>query len=406
MRYHAHQIIKNEDAGCKLRILIISDEFIQKSCGGAGVYISELSKALSRFNLELHLLVPSSKNIDTIKNNFYFHEVHVSNKMGFKALSWRNKMPKKIKNIIKEYNINILHYNTLNCAMIKEKLPIITTIHHPIMAEFFDINFIEKIFGLLNVYFEMILLKKSNRIISVSPMTKKLLLEQNYKLKNRIFLISEGVDTDRFKPRDFKIKKIYNIKKNELVLFFPGGVRAKRKGAETAFKAFKKLKSNNVEFKCIISGKNREFGWDEELKLLISKYKLSDNLILVGELDYNDLPKYYSASDIVIFPSLFEGFGIPILESMSCGKALIASRTGAAEDIIKDGEDGLLFKVGDYLNLFKKIKLLVENNNKRIEIGENARKKALQYSWDKIANEYLKVYEEVLNEYNKKQKKK
>ena len=205
-----------------------------------------------------------------------------------------------------------------------------------------------------------------------------------------------GVDINKFKKVKSDIRKKYNIKKNEILLFSPGGARQKRKGSEILFEALSKLKKEYT-FKCIITGKDMDFGWGEKFRKIIKSFPLKDNLILTGEVDYDELPKYYSTSDIVVFPSLFEGFGIPTLEAMACEKPIIATKTGEAPYIITNLKNGLLIDPGDSEGLYKKIKFLIENRDIRINLGKNGRKSIeKKYSWEEIVKEYIKVYEELV----------
>lgn len=398
----------------KIKILFLTDQYEGVTPGGgAGVYLFELLRSLSKNkNLEIHIFTFGDKNCNEVySNNIIVHKTKIISYKGFFIFSWNYKIINSINKIIRRENIDILHSNIVNSSLIPrvQNFPNIITIHHPLKKETPHLGVLQNFFKNLNLILEKIILKKAYKIILVSSLTKKLILEEYSFLKNKIVYIPEGVDCNFFKFKKNNIRDKYNIQNNEILLFFPGGARAKRKGANVTFKSLVKLKETGIKFKCFISGDSREIGWKKEFYSLINKNNLSNELILLGELDYNELPKYYSASDIVVFPSLFEGFGIPILESMACRKPIIASKTGEAPNIIKNGDNGFLIKVGDSKDLFNKIKILGEDKNLRLSLGIKGEQLVKsKYSWDKIGNKYIKVYEEVLREHNKKleQKKK
>ncbi|MBU4347887.1 glycosyltransferase family 4 protein [Patescibacteria group bacterium] len=393
----------------KLKILLITSQFPGKVGGGAGVYAFELAKALSKRGIKMHIMAPSKETKrEVINNNLIIHWQKTIFKKFMSLLSFFNSIRKNYKELIKKEHINIIHNNGSSNAgfFTLRELPSITTIHHLASNEFKNCGLIQNIINFLEIIMEKEILKKSDKIIAVSHLTKNHLILKNSKLESKINLIEEGVDINLFKPTKNEIRNKYKIKDKDSLIFFPGGARAKRKGSEVLFKALDKLK-DDCDFKCIISGESREIGWREEFNELIKKHDLLGNIILVGELDYKDLPKYYSGSDIVVFPSLFEGFGIPILESMACKKPIIASKTGEAPNIINNGKNGFLFNVGDSKDLFNKLKILIKNPKLRKSFGiQGGRLIKLKYSWDKIANLYINFYTQFLKKHNKSLNKK
>lgn len=109
-------------------------------------------------------------------------------------------------------------------------------------------------------------------------------------------------------------------------------------------------------------------------------------------------PLYYKASDIFVLPSTrkHESFGIVNLEAMACGLPIVASKIGGVPDIVKDGENGLLVPPRDSEALADAIIYLLENEDVRRKMSKRGREMVKNYSWDKIAEQYEEVYEEVL----------
>lgn len=122
-----------------------------------------------------------------------------------------------------------------------------------------------------------------------------------------------------------------------------------------------------------------------------------ENVKNLGIKKTNELIKLYNQATICIFPSWHEPFGLVGLEAMSCGRAVIATPLGFSE-YIEDGKDGVIIPAKDEKALKNAIVDLMTNEKKRKMLEKNARKKAEEYSWDKITERYLKVFKEAIKE--------
>jgi len=112
----------------------------------------------------------------------------------------------------------------------------------------------------------------------------------------------------------------------------------------------------------------------------------------------SNLWEYYAASDIFVLPTIYEPFGLVIVEAMASGLPVITSRVAGAADLITDGVNGLLLRApSDVHGLAAKIELLLSNAGLRKAMGERARETAEKSSWDQVAQKTLKVYNTVLN---------
>ncbi len=376
------------------KLLLITQEYSKNNCGGAGVYAYELTNALSKKDWEVHVLAPGKNNKkEKINDNLYIHWQKTIFKPFLLMPSFYLSVKKNYKKIMEKEGIKIVHANGNTGYSISNDIPLISTIHHPVSFDNDNYGFVQKLVNKIDIHLEKKIFHKSKIIVSVSHLTADL-LQKKYGKSDKIKILGEGIDLEIFKPTKFDLRKKYNINDDTALIFFPGGARAKRKGAEVAFKAFGKLKKDGNLFKCLISGKSREIGWEKEFHDLIDKYNLKENIILTNELEYSSLPKYYSNSDIVIFPSLFEGFGIPVLEAMACGTPIIASKTGEAPYIIRDGENGFIFDVGDSNELIIKINDFTNNNKLLIDniIKKNINLIKNNYNWDIIINQYINRY--------------
>jgi glycosyltransferase involved in cell wall biosynthesis len=120
------------------------------------------------------------------------------------------------------------------------------------------------------------------------------------------------------------------------------------------------------------------------------------NAKFTGFVPYEDLKALYSVCDVFVLPSLEEGQPLVLLEAMASGKPLIGSKVGGISMQIRDGWNGFLVEPGNEKQLAEKIRYLVDNEGGRIKMGRNSRKLAEEvFSWEKITERYLEVYEEV-----------
>lgn len=109
----------------------------------------------------------------------------------------------------------------------------------------------------------------------------------------------------------------------------------------------------NVKF--VIEYFSSEKNYEEKIREMVKKYNLENNFIFVGNIPYNEMPKYYSAADIFVLPSITEALGIVILEALAMGIPVIASNVGGIKDIIAHGYNGLLVNPKDPVGLVKAI---------------------------------------------------
>jgi len=212
-------------------------------------------------------------------------------------------------------------------------------------------------------------LKKSPKIISVSQHQIQNLPE---KYKNKTIVIPNGVDSKFF-------KSLKNIKQQKNIILFVGRIK-KEKGINEILNISKQLPQYEFWFagqgplESVIKGKNvKNFGFKNKKELI----------------------KLYNQATICIQPSYREGFSNVGLETISCGRALIC--TPPFSEYIENGKDGIIIPAKDERALKEAIVDLMENPKKRERIEKNARKKALRYSWDKVAKMYLRVFKRLKN---------
>ena len=209
---------------------------------------------------------------------------------------------------------------------------------------------------------------------------------------NKIIVLPNLIDTSHFKP----ILNKDRIDGQFIILHVGRFERAK--GALTLVKAFIEFsKTINNKCKLINIGEPRGGAYNDCIRLL-NEASLIDQVLFSGFVSYNDLPKYYMKSDLVIVPSeIYESFSYTVAQAMSCGKAVIASNIGGIPETLNYGEAGLVFKPGDSNSLKNKISELYNERKFREKLGFKGRELAVKnFSILNQKQNYINFYKGLL----------
>jgi len=241
--------------------------------------------------------------------------------------------------------------------------------------------------------------KKGNykKIVAVSYGVKKEIMQYYNVPEEDIVVIPNGIDLEEFSAKNRslyfeKVRKEYNIPLDYFVLLFVG-YEFRRKGLEFVIKAIEKLK--NEKIKLIVIGNDNKKPYEK----LAKELGVVDKIIFVGQ--QREVNKFYAVSDVFVFPTMYEAFGLVIIEAMASGLPVIISNIAGVAELITDGKEGFFIN-RDADNIAKKIKILIENKNLYKEMSINASKKAEEYSWDNITKKYLELFNKVYELKNRK----
>lgn len=242
-------------------------------------------------------------------------------------------------------------------------------------------------------------IKRANKILTISEFTKKEIIELCGIDPNRIKVIYLGFDTGIFKPindqeKIIKVLKKYKIPADCRYIFYVGRLEEK-KNTPGLVKAFGKFirENDNQNIKLVLAGSPGHNY--EQIKKLIKEYNISSEVIETGWVDEGDLPYLYNGSIAFVFPSFYEGFGLPLLEAMSCGTPIIASNIASIPEVAQGS--ALLFDPNEPEDIKRAMQDIVGSNEKRNELIEKGFKRVRDFSWVKCARETLDEIERVSN---------
>ena len=195
-----------------------------------------------------------------------------------------------------------------------------------------------------------------------------------------ILVIPNGVDLEHFKPMDRDWE-------NPQILFV--GRLVFQKGLDILFKALKDLKDQPWKLAVVGDGPERE-----TLQSMVQAYGISDRVKFECWLGGNALLNQLQNANLFVFPSRHEGMPNAVLEAMACGLPVIASHIAGNEELVIDGENGLLVPAEDSIAMRDALSELLGNSNKRQQMGAASRKSIeANYSWSQIAKQYLTLIE-------------
>jgi glycosyltransferase involved in cell wall biosynthesis len=237
------------------------------------------------------------------------------------------------------------------------------------------------------------ILKDSDHIITVSENTKNDLINKFKIPEDKIRVIPLAAN-ENFKQIDeskiFSTTTKYNI--NCPFILYVGTLEP-RKNIPNLLNAYYKLKKQGINHKLVIAGGK---GWKyKEIFETIEKLNLQKDVIFTGYVPDEDLPGLYNAAELFVYPSLYEGFGLPPLEAMQCGTPVITSNTSSLPEVV--GAAGITVNPYDVDELANKMYEVLTNEDLRKEMSKKGLERAKLFSWKKCAEEHLKVYEEVYN---------
>jgi len=233
-------------------------------------------------------------------------------------------------------------------------------------------------------------IKNADMIIAVSENTKKDIINCFNISSDKIQVVYEGVD-DFFKIINDKgrleqVRKKYNISKDFILNV---SMITPRKNLITLIKAFKLLRdSKNIKCQLVIAG--GKGWWYEDVFKTVSALRLEDEVIFTGYVPDEDLLYLYNAATLFAYPSLYEGFGLPILEAMSCGCPVVASNVSSIPEVCEDA--ALMINPKDVEELSQAMyKLIIEGSLRQMLIKKGL-ERVKQFSWRKTAEQTLEIY--------------
>ena len=252
---------------------------------------------------------------------------------------------------------------------------------------------------------ERITADHAERIVTVSYAMRDHLVRLGYQ-ERKIRVVYNGIDVEKYSPTRvspearLETRKDLGISSDEFMILFVGRL-SWVKGADTLVQSMPEILSSVPNAKLVIVGVGDQ---QELLKYEVSKLGIEDKVILKYEfLPEDEKIKVYAASDVCVFPSKYEPFGIVCTEAMSMGKPVVVGARGVSgfrEQVVPSGPNQCGFHINPYdpHDIAKFIIILLEDEDLRRKCGENARRRVLDlFTWQRVAENTVRVYNEVVS---------
>jgi len=291
---------------------------------------------------------------------------------------------------IKNDDIQIFHglSNELPLNIHKSKVKSVVTIHDLIFLKY--PQYYKPIDRRIYTYKFRKACQNADKIIAVSECTKKDIIHFFNTPENKIEVIYQGCD-DTFLKKESQekkreVKEKYNLP--EQYILNVGSIED-RKNILLAVEALALLPQN---IHLVIVGKRTPY--TQKVELAVQKHKLENRVHIYSNVSFNDLPAFYQQAEIFVYPSKYEGFGIPILEALHSGVPVIGATGSCLEEA--GGPHSLYAHPEDASGLAQLFSLILSSPEKKAEMIETGREYAKQFSEKKQAEQLMNVYKEIL----------
>ena len=240
--------------------------------------------------------------------------------------------------------------------------------------------------------------RNAHAIITVSECSKRDIVKLLSVPPERIHVIGNAVDDSLYPVRDAwllaSVRERYRIGPR-FILYF-GGFDL-RKNVPRLIEAYARLPASvRKEYQLVIAGRYQHLGHPlfPDPRRTVDRLGLEGSVIFTGQIREQDKAPLYSAATVFAFPSLYEGFGMPVLEAMACGTPVLTSNRSALPEVA--GDAGLLIDPYDISQIAEGLRQLVEDQSLREDLSRRGLERARRFTWRQVADQTVRVYREVV----------
>ena len=397
--------------------------------GGQGVYLHYLTRELARMGHEVHVIaglpypeVTEDVHIHKLKTFsfwslldgyqeyvyhthplLYFHPVNLyefaSTRVNLTSLlnMFSLRAYYKLNELEQERPFDLIHDNqTLGYGIwLMKKLrgrPVVANIHHPLaidrLNELRQARSLGKLVSRL-IWFPWVMqswvARRVDRIITGSASSADSIVQFFGLPREHIRVIYDGIDPDVFVRPE-------GVEPEPNRVLFVGHTEDKNKGFRYLLEALRLLRGR-VPYHLVVVQRPRS----NEAPRLVEEMGLQGRVSYFEKLTTAELIRTYSRAQLLVSPSLYEGFGLPAAEAMACGTPVVATTAGALREIVEDGVSGLTVPPGDAVALSQAIEMMLSDPERCRRAGAaGARRMRERFTWHSTAEETMALYEEVL----------
>ena len=345
--------------------IYINARFLTQKITGVQRFAIEISKELKKMDDQVKFVSPVKVIHNDIANELGVIPIGSSTSHFWEQIS----LPRYLKRIGSPLLVNLCNTAPLFYC---NKVVTIHDIAYKLFPENFSLPF--------RTYYNFLIpktLQSSRKIITVSNFSKREILKHYKVEENKVDVIYNAV-YNKFTPSEKENCEKYILGVSSL---------SKHKNFDMLVKSFNKIKNKNLKL-YIVGEKNRNLNY-----ILTQGHNVNSNVIFTGRVSDQELVELYSNAACFVFPSLYEGFGIPPLEAMASGTPVVASNAASIPEVC--GDAALYFDPLDIEDIAEKILKIVQNDDMKKALIHKGFKQIKKYSWEKSANKMINVINKI-----------
>lgn len=394
-----------------MNICFVSPEYYPIS-GGTGAYVYYLSRELQNLGHRVHVITRSNeKVVKTVEEDDATYIRCAGNPLR-KFIGFARSTSKKLIEFNKISPFDVVHANLplVPSFAVPDELEaaLVCTVHSTWKGEaeaiksegFGKLNLNEKFMLEFNAFLrssEKKLMKRADALIAVSQYTKKELTEFYSISEEKIHVIYNGVDVQKFKPPNrnkTELRRELGLAPDSKMILFVGRLYS-RKGLPTLLQAAQAVVKDFRNTQFVISGGGFKQN-EEKLRKLARQRGIEDNVSFVGYFPDEKLPDLYAAADIFVLPALYENFPFAILEAQSTGLPVVSTRVGGIPELVIDSQSGLLTEPCDHEQLADALIELLQDSSLAEKLGEKARQLVEEkFAWPLVTSQVVDLYQKI-----------
>jgi len=373
-----------------MRIGFNSEKILQRTTG-VGCYAYNLIKHLlaqdkeNRYFLFFHSDTNNCSEANWMEGDNVEIDSVFSEDSNVRRIIWEQLTLPKLAN---EKGLDIFHYVDHSLSIISKPVPTVITVH--------DLAFFrhpEAYTMSRRVYKSLISrpsIRRANKIITVSEYTKQEVLELTGVDPGKVHVVHNGIN-DEFRLIQDREPVDRFIREHSLppryILFV--GTLQPRKNVVGLIKSYALLMERKaVPHHLVICG---EKGWIfDEIFMEVERSRLNDRVRFIESIPHEHLPYLYNGAELFVYPSLFEGFGLPLLEAMRCGVPVVASSTTSMPEVV--GDAGVLIDPNDVEGFAQSMEEILCDGELAADLARRGLERSREFSWDKCARQTLDIY--------------
>jgi glycosyltransferase involved in cell wall biosynthesis len=390
----------------KLRICLVSYEF-PPGGGGEASYVYNLASGLGRLGHEVLVITPRTAGTQFADGPFKIIPTRPSRAL-IREVEFLTEAESTISQLAEQGRIDLVHvtfdYPTFFFRLRNRGVPCVATVHHLHLVEALAMlphvgsapqKLAQMFKASILTALEGRLVRQCEAVIAVSGFTAETVRRFLSSPPDRVRIVKNGIDVAGFDGGDPERFRDRFPGLGEKTVLYVGRLE-RSKGLQYLIPAFARVLSRVPDATLAIVGRGSD-RYLRELKLAARSAGVAEKVVFTGRIPQDILPHAYAASALVALPSLMEGFGISLLESMASSRPCVATRTGAIPEILRHRETGLLVKPADSVDLGDAMVTLLSDPALRTAMG----KKGLEvvkrdFTLERMTADTLGVYRDLI----------